>query len=432
MGGICILSPKGPSYGKGHWFHSRSSSSEGELLNIGRLVSSSKKPDYAGLRWSGDKTNPKNIKFASEIGVNASTMQTKIRAFIRFGFLKDKISCPLEWTILGELLNSLSTDPRQNVKDKAPLILQLILTFAFSIYAFDSKGFVDDPSEGYRPLLGLLKSVDGSGFISEKNFVLLVGHQNLTYWITDLVDRSKILVKISGGYKIGNSFPKLLKAVVSLDPLPSLSKTEWMEVRSDLFIKLNPFREHILSDMNEIFDPIVNLESTIPQGAQSNVIKILEQSSELEEEEIQRGDYSVPDEYGPTKKRKKQRSWSNLVKKDYGEKCCIPNCDIEGKEFLEGAHIKAYSAPEEGNGHRADPKNGLCLCPLCHLMFDKGYFTLNDGLEIIVSSAINGIISSRLKDPIQKSVGKRINPPSDYPPRLEYVKFHREKNYLGD
>ena len=77
-------------YGREHWFHSRVASSKRERLSVVNLVEASKK--YRGLRWSGSKTAPKNIQFSEEIGVNPSQMQTKIRAFMRFGFLLDFVS----------------------------------------------------------------------------------------------------------------------------------------------------------------------------------------------------------------------------------------------------------------------------------------------------------------------------------------------------
>ena len=45
-----------PPYRRGNWFHSRSSSSEGERDAIITLVKQSKLPEYTSLRWSGDKT----------------------------------------------------------------------------------------------------------------------------------------------------------------------------------------------------------------------------------------------------------------------------------------------------------------------------------------------------------------------------------------
>lgn len=99
---IILYMPEVP-YGEGNWFHSRSSSSRGERDTIIKLVQASKKSCYSSLRWSGDRTNPLAIQFANEISVEASTTQTKIRAFIRFGFIKDGHSCPLELTSLGKI-----------------------------------------------------------------------------------------------------------------------------------------------------------------------------------------------------------------------------------------------------------------------------------------------------------------------------------------
>jgi len=94
----------------GDWFHSRSSSNLSELLTVRTLVLESQKLEYIGFGWSGGRQgNQRMYEFAAVAGIEPSTMQTKIRAMIRYGFLKDGTSCPLIWTRMGSLWNDLYT-----------------------------------------------------------------------------------------------------------------------------------------------------------------------------------------------------------------------------------------------------------------------------------------------------------------------------------
>ncbi len=74
----------------GDWFHSRSSSNFDELLAVRTLVFESQKPECIGFVWSGSRhENKKMYQFARVANIQPSTMQTKIRAMIRYGFIKD-------------------------------------------------------------------------------------------------------------------------------------------------------------------------------------------------------------------------------------------------------------------------------------------------------------------------------------------------------
>lgn len=88
----------------GDWFHSRSSSNIDKLLAVRTLVLESQKLEYIGFGWSVSRYgNQKLYDFASTANIQPSTMQTKIRAMIRYGFVKDGNTCPLVWTRMGSL-----------------------------------------------------------------------------------------------------------------------------------------------------------------------------------------------------------------------------------------------------------------------------------------------------------------------------------------
>jgi hypothetical protein len=119
----------------GDWFHSRVSSKWNELLAVRQLVYESQKLEFIGLNCTaGREGNHQMERFALTINVRPSTMQTKIRNFVRLGFLKDNMICPLQWTRLGKLWNDLYSLGNFDASQK---VYRLTITIALSIYAFN-------------------------------------------------------------------------------------------------------------------------------------------------------------------------------------------------------------------------------------------------------------------------------------------------------
>jgi predicted restriction endonuclease len=86
----------------------------------------------------------------------------------------------------------------------------------------------------------------------------------------------------------------------------------------------------------------------------------------------------------------------------------VPNCDAEGKLFVESSHIKPDNLAEEGTPHRSHILNGICFCRHCHITFDKGYFTLSDDYRIVTSPKFNEIVDQHLKNVIVLSTNNII------------------------
>ena len=142
----------------GDWLHSRSSSNWEELLKIRILVLESQKPEYIGFGWSGGRyRNPKMYQLATVADIQPSTMQTKIRAMIRYGFVRDGNTCPLIWTRMGGLWNDLFTVGNYGAAKK---IYELTLTISLALYAFNNSAeqFSINPAKGDMPLKFLLNT----------------------------------------------------------------------------------------------------------------------------------------------------------------------------------------------------------------------------------------------------------------------------------
>src|SRR6516165_2809883 len=71
--------------------------------------------------------------------------------------------------------------------------------------------------------------------------------------------------------------------------------------------------------------------------------------------------------------------------------------------------------------------NGLALCSLHHKLFERGAFSLSDGLQVQISQRVNG--SSGLVEILLRFHQKNIAAPNlaDAGPAIEHVRWHRHE-----
>jgi hypothetical protein len=174
---------------------SRSSSNLSELLKIRSLLFESTKLDFVGFNWlAGRENNDLMYQFASTIGAQPSTMQTKIQAFIRFGFIRDNNMCPLQWTRVESLWNDLYSIGNYAA---ARNIYEINLTTSLAICAFTDTilGFSINPSDGELPLKTIFNIFDYNESKSLREFKAPVDGtkigeaQNISYWKRDLINQ---------------------------------------------------------------------------------------------------------------------------------------------------------------------------------------------------------------------------------------------------
>jgi len=409
----------------GHWFHSRSSSSKTELEHITRLVVESRNPKYGKLKWT--ESIPLAEDLANTIRIKTSTMRTKIRAFIRFGFLKDKTTCPLELSEMGLIWDSLKGYEDIKINATRDDIGQLIISTALALYSFDEHDYQLDPSKGFNPLTKLILSLDSDGKITRKSFVKIVGERNESYWLIDFIRSEMFTEKGNYIYHTGK-FPLLVKSCKTISWPTNLEKEDWEEIHGNFLDHRNPLAEVIKEELSSILNNLrIDVVPSIPK-VEKSVDKMEEILEKQDEKNIEIGDYSIPDAYSQTRVRVKQNAWSNIVRRNYSYRCCIPECDSEGDFLVESSHIKPYSLQDDETlPHRANPSNGLCFCPNCHKLFDKGYFSFTDDLRVIVSPQISKLKTQTALTVITKSKDKGIDPsPKKYFPEKEFLRFHRE------
>lgn len=76
-----------------------------------------------------------------------------------------------------------------------------------------------------------------------------------------------------------------------------------------------------------------------------------------------------------------QQEFSKNVKANYNYRCCFPNCNVEGNDFLASGHIARWADNIALRGHTG---NGLCFCPIHDKAFEKGFFTINESYKVVL------------------------------------------------
>ncbi len=417
----------------GDWFHSRSSSNLDELLAVRALVLESQKLENIGLVWSGGRQgNQRMYEFARAANIQPSTMQTKIRAMIRYGFVKDGNTCPLVWTRMGSLWNDLYT---MGNAFAAQQIYELTLSISLAIYAFNNSSaqYSTNPANGDMPLKFLLNNLDDNNSISLQKFEALVdGHtprvgSNTPYWKGDLI--SSGLFNESGNRLIyTNRYEDFVNEIKNFTPSSLLTDVDWKEIRDNPLVDNSPFKNSI----RNIFENITqeqNIEEQITDGMLT--APLVDIISEQEEISIPEVDILSNDlRYRQNNTRIRNATWSIRIKKKYNYMCAVPQCDVKGNIFVEAAHIKPDNVADEGTPHRAHMLNGLCLCRHCHIAFDKGYFSLTDDYKIITSHRFSDIVDQKLKTVIVSSANIPIKNRVDNKfPLVEFIQYHRANKF---
>lgn len=119
--------------------------------------------------------------------------------------------------------------------------------------------------------------------------------------------------------------------------------------------------------------------------------------------------------------RRVQSFFRAAVLTTYDSRCAVTG--IAGAELLTASHIIPWSESVE---RRADPRNGICLNALLDRAFDRGLFTFDDDLRVLVSRRLtNGLADARLACSLDQIAGLMMNCPARFPPDPAAIRFHR-------
>jgi len=122
------------------------------------------------------------------------------------------------------------------------------------------------------------------------------------------------------------------------------------------------------------------------------------------------------------KARRVQRFFRAAVLSSYEFRCALSGIAIP--ELLNASHIIPWSIT---NSRRADPTNGIALNALYDRAFDRGLFTFDDSMSVLLSSQLRKCQATVFDTKaFEKLEGQKLLLPSRFAPDPEAIAYHRE------
>lgn len=413
----------------GDWFHSRTTSHLSELATIQLLVKSSRRTEFVGKPWGADRNNPANkwiylFSATAKIGDNSiqpSTMQTKIRNWIRLGFLKDDNRLPLRWTQLGLLWVDAVNNGRGN---DANLLYQLILINSLALVSFSENSRTTDEvpiEEGLAVKYLLRRALENAGELSKEELDDIIDSKtirevskNYSYWTRDLVQSGLFEKKADGSLVLLRDFQFMIEGILSYNPKMDISV---QSIRDNPLANGSPFQRELLLEFQkygteELLDAVQSLTEFKLDGKVKT---------------------------RPTLTLYRDPEWPILVKENYNYKCAIPACDAQGRIFIEAAHVMPHRVEvnENDNLHRIDLSNGVGLCLSCHKLFDAGLYTISSEGKVVISKfmmssdLVQDLNQTNIKR-VVKSEKMKLKNPNKGKLKLTYISYHKKHIFLGE
>lgn len=129
------------------------------------------------------------------------------------------------------------------------------------------------------------------------------------------------------------------------------------------------------------------------------------------------------------KYRINQTFFRKSVLSAYEGKCCVTG--IATPQLLVASHIKPWAKCADGN-ERTNAENGLCLNALHDRAFDRGLFTLDSDLRVVLSHGLYDAVPRAVYfESFLKYDGKRIAMPDRGRPLEAYLEYHRNEVFVG-
>jgi putative restriction endonuclease len=130
----------------------------------------------------------------------------------------------------------------------------------------------------------------------------------------------------------------------------------------------------------------------------------------------------------PTKQRRGQDYFREIVLNNYGNRCAITGLPI--RELLIASHILPWNSHE---GQRLDVRNGIALNRLHDAAFDQGLISFDDDLRLILSTKIRSYLPHiGIQAQFEAFENCHISLPDDgQAPSDENLAWHRENLFLS-
>ena len=131
-------------------------------------------------------------------------------------------------------------------------------------------------------------------------------------------------------------------------------------------------------------------------------------------------DYFIENAKAEINVRLGQSKFRKGVLKNFGNKCALSG--ISEPSLLTASHIIPWSHKKD---FRGDISNGICLYIEYDALFDKGFISFSNDLELIVTSEVSKL-SQQLQDKLKKVEGQKLSQPLKKPFNNEYLDYHRK------
>ncbi|MGH9941518.1 MAG: HNH endonuclease [Pyrinomonadaceae bacterium] len=144
-------------------------------------------------------------------------------------------------------------------------------------------------------------------------------------------------------------------------------------------------------------------------------------SLELLKQEKEKRGISIPDEIKPAAR---DQGFRRAIVTAYAHRCTTCGLRIltaDGHTVVEAAHIIPFSV-----SFNDDPRNGLCLCRLCHWNFDEGMLSVSARYEVMTSPQLAA--QHNLPSYVVTFAGRSIIHPIEelFLPDLAALEWHRQ------
>lgn len=119
-----------------------------------------------------------------------------------------------------------------------------------------------------------------------------------------------------------------------------------------------------------------------------------------------------------------QSKFRNGVLKNFDYKCALS--EISELDLLRASHIIPWSHKKE---FRGDISNGICLYAEYDALFDRGFISFNDSLEVIISPHLE-TFSKTLIQRLQSIKGRQLRNPTMKDLKPNYLNYHRANIFI--
>lgn len=179
-----------------------------------------------------------------------------------------------------------------------------------------------------------------------------------------------------------------------------LDKKMWEEFTGDW--------DRVALESEEILDSYLNVDDP---DANNNEAKSGARSTEAMQE---------------VKVRLGQRFFRRTVLSNYENRCCI--CELPIESLLIASHIIPWS---QDRGNRLNPQNGLCLCAIHDMAFDRGLIALDEKHRILLSSGLIHLCEHQaINFNFTIFEYQSISLPEKFKPKEEFINYHRQNIFV--